>query len=96
MEFLLHIRVRLPPEMPAETRDRLLADEHSAAERLRHSGDLVRIWRVPCTMTENWSVWRADDATQLHRTISTLPLFPWMEISVHPLAAHPLESDPAP
>jgi muconolactone D-isomerase len=92
MEFLLNIAVRFPPEMNDETRRRLLDEEHRAAEQLRERGDLVRIWRVPCTSTENWSVWRADDATHLHRIVSGLPLFPWMEITVHPLADHPLES----
>jgi muconolactone D-isomerase len=29
------------------------------------------------------------DATVLHEALSSLPLYPWMDINVHPLAVHP-------
>jgi muconolactone D-isomerase len=37
------------------------------------------------------SLYRAADATQLHELIGSLPLFPWLEVSVEALATHPLE-----
>ena len=35
----------------------------------------------------------ANDATDLHRAISSLPLFPWLDVHVTPLAQHHLEAD---
>jgi muconolactone D-isomerase len=90
MEFLLNISIGFTADQDQETRDRLLAEEHKEAEVLKRRGALVRIWRVPGS-TDNWSVWRATDATQLHEIVSALPLFPWMKIEVHALAAHPLD-----
>ena len=29
------------------------------------------------------------DATALHEALSSLPLYPWMDIEVHALAVHP-------
>jgi muconolactone D-isomerase len=37
----------------------------------------------------NWGIWEAEDATALHAAIRSLPLFPWLEVDVIPLAAHP-------
>jgi muconolactone delta-isomerase len=36
----------------------------------------------------NWGLWEAEDATALHEAISSLPLWPWMSVTVHPLAVH--------
>ena len=37
-------------------------------------------------------VWEAADATELHELISSLPLFPWIDAEVTPLATHPLDA----
>ena len=92
MEFLLNISIRFTRDEDGETRDRLISEEHVAATALKDQGHLVRIWRTPGKFG-NWSLWRAEDATQLHEVISSLPLYPWMEVDVHALAKHPL--DPA-
>ena len=90
MEFLLNIVVEFTDSVGAGERARLLAAEHAAAEDLKRQGRIGRMWRVPCS-TENWGIWRARDATHLHEIVSSLPLFPWMRVAVHPLAAHPLD-----
>jgi muconolactone D-isomerase len=36
-------------------------------------------------------LYQATDATELHQLISSLPLWPWMDVSVEALATHPLE-----
>jgi muconolactone D-isomerase len=41
-----------------------------------------------------WTLWQARDGNELHAIVSALPLWPYMELTVHPLAAHPI--DPAP
>lgn len=91
MEFLVEADFRLPPELDGDARQNLLDDESRyGAARIDH-GDLVRIWRVP-GRSANVAIWRAADATALHEYLAGLPLYPYMSITVRPLALHPLET----
>lgn len=90
VEFLVHIRIQLPPDMPAATEEELRRAELARGVELRQAGTLVRVWRVP-GRRENWSLYSIADATALHDVLSSLPLWPWMDIDVHPLAKHPAE-----
>jgi len=92
MEFLVHITITLPPDMPDGERRDLYAAEAAQAASLAAAGRLARLWRIP-GRTANWGLWRADDATQLHDALTSLPLWPYMDIEVAPLARHP--NDPA-
>ena len=49
---------------------------------------LPRHARVP-GRPENWGIWSADDTDRLHDALSSLPLFRYLTITVHPLASHP-------
>ncbi len=94
MEFLVEMQINLPPDHdPAETA-RLRAAEAARAGELLDGGALVRIWRVP-GRTANVGIWQAADATELHDLIFSLPLAPWMDITVSPLATHYLEAQRA-
>lgn len=91
MEFLVHIKLRWSDDMDPELKDRVIRDERAHAAELIKEGHLIRMWRVPCRF-ENWGLWRADDATQLHEIITSLPANPWMyDINVLPLAKHPVD-----
>jgi len=92
MEYLVHITVSLPPGMPSGERQELYAAEAVQAASLARAGRLVRLWRIP-GRTANWGLWHANDATQLHDALTSLPLWPYMDIEVVPLARHP--NDPA-
>ena len=92
MEFLVNINVALPPGMASDERQELHAAEAVQAASLAAAGRLVRLWRIP-GRTANWGLWRADDATELHDALTSLPLWPYMHIEVVPLARHP--NDPA-
>lgn len=93
MEFLVRIEVGYPPDRPSEERDRLIAAEMERAEELAANGTIRRLWRLPGRWA-NVGIWRADDASALHEALSSLPFFPWLDITVTALAAHP--SDPGP
>ncbi len=90
MEFLVSIDVRtrhaLDPERPAE----LQAAETAPARELAAQGSLRRIWRTPGRRSDI-SLYEAPDATELHAALSSLPLFPYLQIAVQALATHPLE-----
>jgi muconolactone D-isomerase len=91
MDFLVEIEVRLPPDTDPERKAELVAAEAARAKELAAKGAIYRLWRVPGRWA-NVGIWRADDATGLHEALSSLPLYPWLDIDVTPLAKHP--SDP--
>jgi muconolactone D-isomerase len=93
MEFLVHIDISLPDGLPDERRRELIEAEHRRGRELIDQGVLVRIWRLPGRFA-NVSLYRAADATELHAALTSLPLWPYMDIHVDALAIHPLESGP--
>ena len=98
MEFLVDIRFDLPGEPEDPRRGELVVAERERGRELLASGRLRRIWRVPGAR-RSVAVWEAPDATTLDEALASLPLFPWMQVEVTPLAVHPLElggNDPPP
>jgi muconolactone D-isomerase len=87
MEFLVHMEVGQIAGNAAEQMA-LLDREAQRARELAAAGILHRLWRVPGRRA-NWGVWVAKDADELHAALSSLPLYPYLTISVHPLARHP-------
>jgi muconolactone D-isomerase len=90
MEFLVRIDTRLPPDLPEPRRSELLRREAERGRALRAAGVLVRIWRVPGRLA-NVGIWRAATGEELHEALTSLPVWPYAEITVTPLAAHPLD-----
>jgi muconolactone D-isomerase len=94
VEFLVEIEVRLPPDLPGAERTGLLEKEQIRGRELKDAGTIVRIWRIP-GRTANVGVWSAADATGLHEALTSLPVFPYAEARVTPLATHFLEDGPS-
>ncbi len=93
MEFLVCIEVGLPPDFDEARKQELTRAEAARARALAEDGTIVRLWRIPGRWA-NVGVWNAEDASRLHEAILSLPLFPWLDVTVTPLAMHP--SDPSP
>lgn len=94
MRFLVEITVEFPAELQdprSERRRELLAAELERGIELRRGGQIERIWRLPGGL-RNVGIWSAEDATELHELIASLPLYTWIKASVTPLATHPIES----
>jgi muconolactone D-isomerase len=89
VEFLVRIDVDLPGELDHDERSRLLAAELEHGRELVTAGAIVSIWRIPGGL-RNIGIWTAEDPTELHELIASLPLFPWITAEVTPLATHPL------
>jgi muconolactone D-isomerase len=89
MYFLVEAETELPTTMTTAERADLDAREGQAARRLVETGKLVHIWRVPGRRA-NVAIYLCDDADDLHRSLTSLPAWPWMDITVRPLATHPL------
>ena len=92
MDFLVHIVIRLPDSMEADTLTRLREAEAARAAELGDSGVLLRLWRERGRWA-NWGLWAARDEADLDAAIGSLPLRPWMDVTVHAVEAHP--SDPS-
>jgi muconolactone D-isomerase len=90
VEFLVRIKVTLPTTLSNEERSALLKAELQRGVELRRQGSIRAIWRVPGGL-RNVGIWSAADATELHELLSSLPLFPFLEADVTPLAQHPIE-----
>ncbi len=88
--MLYHVRmdVRPPHGMDPAMFDRLKAEEKARAEALQREGKWVHLWRI-AGQYSNVSVFDVGSHDELHAILSTLPLFPFMEIAVTPLARHP-------
>ncbi|MGW3567985.1 muconolactone Delta-isomerase [Streptomyces sp. NPDC000941] len=88
MLFAVHMTVNLPPDLDPETRATTLAAEKEYAQRLQHDGEWLHLWR--CTgQYANLSVFDVADNDRLNEILWGLPLFPYMDITVTPLARHP-------
>ncbi len=94
--YAVRMDVALPPDMDPAARDDLLAREKAYSQRWQRSGHWPRIWRC-VGQYANLSVFAVDSNEQLHQILWGLPLFPYMSITVTPLAAHPsdIAQDPA-
>jgi muconolactone D-isomerase len=92
MEFLVRQMSRYPrtPEA-AGLREQLRTSERARATELREAGVLIRLWRVPGTQ-DSLGLYRCESATELHDVLASLPMFPWLEIEIQPLATHPQEA----
>jgi muconolactone D-isomerase len=92
VEFLVNIEVDWPPDGDPEELARLTAAERVRGAELAAGGTIRRMWRVPGRRA-NWGVWEAEDATALHAAIGSLPFFPYLDVEVIPLAAHPTDPE---
>ena len=88
MLFMAEMEVRLPPDMPAEQADELKARERSYSQALQRDGRWPHLWRVAGRFA-NVSVLDVGSVDELHELLSGLPLFPYLDIRVTPLARHP-------
>ena len=93
MRFLVQIEVKLPPTMSTAERDSLLEREQVRGTELKQAGSIQDIWRIPGRLA-NVGIWDAANATALHEALVSLPVWPWTEVVVTPLADHYLTTDP--
>ncbi|GHC52920.1 muconolactone Delta-isomerase [Alcaligenes pakistanensis] len=88
MLYLVHMIVDIPASLPAEEAARIKAEEKSYSQDLQRSGKWPHLWRVVGEYA-NYSVFDVESNEELHNVLSALPLFPYMQITVTPLATHP-------
>ncbi|SDB74807.1 muconolactone Delta-isomerase [Belnapia rosea] len=88
MLFMVRMQVNLPPDMPADRADKLKANEKALAQQMQRSGKWPHLWRVTGRYA-NVSIFDVEDNDELHQMLSSLPLFPYMDVVVTALSRHP-------
>lgn len=89
MLFMVHIDVSMPADTPQQKKDELRTAENARAFELIEAGKMRRIWRI-VGETANYGIWEAESLEDLHASIGSLPIYPYMKVSVTPLIAHPV------
>ena len=88
MLYCVEMDVHVPRDVDPAVFDRLKAEEKARAADLQREGKWRHLWRVAGRYA-NISIFDVASHDELHAILSTLPLFPFMDISVTPLAQHP-------
>lgn len=88
MLFQVQMDVRLPHGMPDEQASALKQTERERAQALQREGKWRHIWRIAGRYA-NVSIFDVSGPQELHDILSTLPLFPFMDVTVTPLCRHP-------
>ena len=92
-EFIVEIVTTIPDGTSQGEVDERRAAEAIRAKELAATGNLVRLWR-PVGELRSIGVWCAEDEADLHEhVLGTLPLRPWMSLTVTAVQPHP--NDPA-
>lgn len=88
--MLYHVRmdVHVPHDVDTVRFDALKAEEKDRAQDLQRQGKWRHLWRV-AGQYSNVSIFDVASHNELHAILSSLPLFPFMQTAVTPLARHP-------
>ena len=88
MLFMVEMIVQIPQSLDAELVAKIKLEEKEYSQKLQREGKWRHLWRVVGEYA-NVSIFDADSNDELHTMLSSLPLFPYMQIKVTPLANHP-------
>lgn len=88
MLFAVKMDVHIPADMDPQVKADTLAREKAYSQQLQKSGVWRHIWRC-AGQYSNLSILDVASNEELHDVLWQLPLFPYMDIEVTPLATHP-------
>jgi len=88
MLYCVRMDVQVPHNVDPQRFERLKAEEKAKAQELQRSGKWQHLWRI-VGLYSNISIFDVASHDELHAILSGLPLFPFMQITVTPLAQHP-------
>ncbi|WP_420996858.1 muconolactone Delta-isomerase [Cupriavidus sp. 30B13] len=88
MLYCVEMTVNLPASLDPKRAEEIKAAEKARAIEIQQSGKWPHLWRVAGRYS-NISIFDVQSNDELHSLLSSLPLFPFMEIQVTPLARHP-------
>lgn len=86
--FLAQMEVSIPHDADPELVEQRKQAEKERAQELQRDGRWRHLWRVVGRYA-NVSILDVDSHEELHELLSTLPLFPYLDITITPLTRHP-------
>ncbi|MGQ0682794.1 muconolactone Delta-isomerase [Bradyrhizobium sp.] len=92
MLYMVEMTVELPSDLAPERSKELIAAERGYAQELQRQGTWRHLWRVTGRYA-NVSIFDVENHDALHDTLTRLPLWPYLKISVTPLSKHPSSID---
>jgi len=92
MEFLARLEQHIPPDIDPDLLAHVKAAEYTRGRELAEAGKMRRIWRIPGRRAV-YALYRVEGPDELHEILSSLPLFPWLDIEVTPLGTHALDPE---
>tara|TARA_B100000780_G_C20814087_1_gene323438 strand:- start:136 stop:414 length:279 start_codon:yes stop_codon:yes gene_type:complete len=87
MLFQVKMDVKIPTDIDPDYIAEVKAKEKAYSQDLQRQGKWVHIWRIVGEYA-NISIFDVESNDELHDLLSGLPLFPYMEMKVTPLAKH--------
>lgn len=90
MEFLVRIEQDIPPDIDPDLLASVKAAEGKRGAQLVAEGKLQRLWRIPGRRAV-YGLYEVEGPDELHEILSSLPLFPWMDMEVTALGSHALD-----
>ena len=94
MEYLVTMTTHVPDGTPEQAVEDVRTREAARSRELAEQGHLLRLWRPPLAPGE-WrtlGLFAAADASQLERTLASMPLRIWRTDEVTPLLPHQNDS----
>lgn len=88
MLYMVEMTVNIPHSMAPEQAARIKQEEKEYSQQLQREGKWRHLWRVVGEYA-NVSIFDVQSNDELHTMLSALPLFPYMQVKVTPLANHP-------
>ncbi|CAN7739937.1 muconolactone Delta-isomerase [Pseudorhodoferax sp. LjRoot39] len=88
MLYMVHMVVNIPASVSPAEADEIKRREKAYSQDLQRAGTWRHLWRVVGEYA-NVSIFDVASNDELHTLLSGLPLFPYMQIKVTPLANHP-------
>jgi muconolactone D-isomerase len=88
MLFHVVMNVRFPQGFDPEKLKQLQGEEHERAKELQLQGKWLHLWRVAGKYA-NVSVFEVESPIEFHEILSSLPLYPFMEVEIAALCHHP-------
>jgi muconolactone D-isomerase len=88
MLFHVVMNVRIPQSFDPEKLKQLQGEEHKRAKELQLQGKWLHLWRLAGKYA-NVSVFEVESPAEFHEILSSLPLYPFMDVEVAALCRHP-------
>lgn len=88
MLFMVRMDLTVPLDFDADRFAALKEAEKERFRELQRAGTWRHIWRV-VGLYSNVSIFDVQDNARLHDILTSLPLYPFMEIAVTALCRHP-------